>query len=121
MNAIHAEATERERRWKAEERLEHASRQLDLATKLVGVMEQLRKAERENHSFKLQRLHRTHWVKMRRLRQGRDTSRSAMADVANKLRKERDEAQAELKELRERKRIMGPPEVAILHPDREQE
>ena len=111
MDAIHAEATERERRWKAEERLERASRQLDLTAKLVGVMEQLREAELALHELKTERLHRRHWGRLKRQRDARRAAEQLAGKLADDLRRVR----------KERDKFMPPPEVAILHPDHEQE
>ena len=111
MALIHAEEQERELRRRAEARL---------TEKLLRVTEELLRAERELHELKLQRLHRRHWVKFKRLRESRDTLRQRLpvleqgGGTAAELRKERDEAREErdrLGQILERVRRLAPNSV----------
>ena len=133
MDQIHAEARDRELLRRAEARL---------TEKLLRVTEELLRAERELHELKLQRLHRKHWVKIRRLREARNVRRVRLdGGDAALLRKERDEARRErdaLGQTLERVRRVAPnavdialgredpesmpmAEVAVLHTNDEQE
>ena len=108
---LHEElAAERKRRSRTEERLRQVSTELKLTENLLQLMQDLRKAERENHELRMQRRYHRHMDKIRRLRTTRDEARmqcAALADAADKARRERDE----LGQLLERVRRAAPDAV----------